>query len=129
MTPDVLARFVRELEATVSRCTHLGGGPAAHAYLRNLIMPGKYWTVMLNPAKDEQLRMLLSLPSANYVFLQPMTFRRFDTPAPHEAKLMMIALLAKSKVSRQCLCTALSRAPMQRPERRRTLRQLPRAAM
>ena len=122
MSPDAIARLLRQLEATVPKCTHLGGGPAAYAYLRNLIMPGAYWTMMLNPAKDEQLRVLLSLPSADYIFLQPITLCCPVTHSPTEGRLLAVALLSKSKISRERLCAALSRASMKRPDRRRALR-------
>ena len=86
MSPHAIARLLRQLEATVPKCTHLGGGPAAYAYLRHLIMPGTYWTMMFNPAKDEQLRVLLSLPSADYIYLQPITLCCPVTHTPTEGR-------------------------------------------
>jgi hypothetical protein len=122
MTPDNLARLFARLEATVPGCIHLDGGSAPYAYLRNLIAPGTYWTVMLNPAKDEQLRVLLALPPSDYVFLQPITLCCPVTHNPTEGRLLSVALLPKAKVSHEHMRAALILAPMKRSERRRVLR-------
>ena len=65
--------------------------------------------------------MLLSLPSADYIFLQPITPCCPVTHTPTEGRLLAVALLSKSTVTREHLCAAISTAPMTRPERRRTL--------
>jgi hypothetical protein len=122
MTPDNLARPFARLEATVPGCIHLGGGQAPYAYLRHLVAPGTYWILMLNPAKDEHLRVLLSLPPSDYVFLQPITLCCPTTHNPTEGRLLAVALLPKAKVSHEHLnrpppaCCGKSTAPRYRRE-------------
>jgi len=79
---------------------------------------------MLNPAKDEQLRVLLALSHGDYISLQSITFGCPVHHTPREGRLLAVALLPKAQVSHERLCATLSRVLMTRPERRRALRQI-----
>jgi hypothetical protein len=122
LSPNELARYLADRERIVPKCTHLGA-PAAYSYLRHLIAPATHWVLMLNPTKRDQLRVLTSLPAADYVFLLPIT-HACSHNVPISAQLLLVALLLKSAVSRECLCAAIAGAPMNRPERRRALREI-----